>query len=104
MKDAVNLEDLVPGVVVSGAVGPQPLDVVAVQWHGSNFVTLTYKDQVGETGQVVLGRDHEPRLHLNRAGQLSAFDGDAASWRLAAEALRIRYAALFDPIAAAAHV
>jgi hypothetical protein len=35
-----------------------------------------------------------------RRGRSHAFDGDAASWRLAAEALRIKYAALFYPMLA----
>ena len=35
------LEDLVPGASVAGVAGPGVVDVVAVQWHGMNFVTLT---------------------------------------------------------------
>jgi hypothetical protein len=94
------LEDLVPGASVAGVVGPGAVDVVAVQWHGANFVTLTYRDSYGGTAQAVLGRDHEPRLQLGTSGRTRAFDGDAEAWRLAAEALRIRYAALFDPMLA----
>jgi superfamily II DNA or RNA helicase len=78
------------------------VDVVAVKWHGSNFVTVTYKDGHGQTSQAVLGRDQEPRLQLATAAAAHAFDGDAESWRLAAEAQRIRYAALFDPMLAIA--
>ncbi len=94
------LEDLVPGASVAGVLGPGVVDVVAVQWHGANFVTLTYRDTHGGTAQAVLGRDHEPRLQLDTAGRTRAFDGDAEAWRLAAEALRVRYAALFDPMLA----
>jgi superfamily II DNA or RNA helicase len=96
------LEDLVPGASISGAVGAGPVDVVSVKWHGANFLTLTYRDAHSTTGQVVLGRDKEPSLRLAEAGRTRAFDGDAESWRLAAEALRIRYAALFDPMLAVA--
>jgi superfamily II DNA or RNA helicase len=94
------LEQLVPGVRVSGAAGASAVDVVAVRWHGANFVTLTYRDDHGGTGQVVLGRDHETRLRLEQRGRSHAMDGDAESWRLGAEALRIRSAALFDPMLA----
>jgi superfamily II DNA or RNA helicase len=94
------LEDLVPGASVTGAVGAGAVDVVAVQWHGANFITMTYRDDHGHTAQAVLGRDVEPRLRLANTGQTRALDGEAEAWRLAAEALRIRYAALFDPMLA----
>ena len=41
-------------------------------------------------------------LNVVKPGRTRAFDGDAGAWRLAAEALRIRYAALFDPMLAVA--
>jgi len=94
------LEDLVPGASVSGIVGGQAVDIVAAKWQGSNFLIVTYRDVHGMTAQAVLNRDREPGLSLTHAGQTRAFDGDAESWRLAAEALRIRYAALFDPMLA----
>jgi superfamily II DNA or RNA helicase len=97
---SVRLEDLVPGVEVAGVVGALPVSVVQVTWHGQNFITLTYKDQAGKTDQVVLGRDKEPSLRVTSAGTGPAFDGDPESWRIAAEALRIHYAALFDPMLA----
>ena len=94
------LERLVPGVRVAGILQGAAVEVVAVQWRGSNFLTLTYRDQNGATGEVVLGRSDEPRLRLQAAGRSHAFDGDGQEWRLAAEALRIRNAALFDPMLA----
>lgn len=98
--NSVRLEDLVPGVEVAGVVGAYPVAVVQVTWHGQNFITLTYKDQEGKTDQVVLGRDKEPSLRVTSAGTGPAFDGDPESWRIGAEALRIHYAALFDPMLA----
>lgn len=95
-----HLEDLTPGTQVVGVVGSQPVTVVHTQWHGANFITLTYRDQVGLTNEAVLGRDREPGLRVVHRGAGLAFDGDAESWRLAAEALRIHYAALFDPMLA----
>lgn len=90
---AARLEGLVPGVSVAGVVTDVPVDVVATQWHGANFITLTYRDSHGAIAQAVLGRDHQAGLRLTRAGRTRAFHGDADSWRLAAEALRIRYPA-----------
>ncbi|RBY88240.1 helicase [Blastococcus sp. TBT05-19] len=97
---AARLEDLVPGVRVAGAVGNTTVDVVSTKWQGGNFVILTYTDAHGRPGQTVLGRDHEAGMSLVSSGRTRAFDGDADAWRLAAEALRIRYAALFDPMLA----
>ncbi|MFJ5979115.1 helicase-related protein [Pseudarthrobacter oxydans] len=94
------LEQLVPGVSVTGVAGPGPVDIVAIQWIGSNYLTVTYSDQHNRIQQAVLGRDKESNLSLASKGRSRAFDGDADAWRLAAEALRIRYAALFDPMLA----
>lgn len=94
------LEDLVPGVEVLGVVGAHSVTVVQVEWHGQNFITLTFKDQTGKTDQVVIGRDKEPSLKVTSSGTGPAFDGDPESWRIGAEALRIHYAALFDPMLA----
>jgi superfamily II DNA or RNA helicase len=96
------LEQLVPGSRVSGIAGAAPVDVVSVKWFGANFVEVTYKHDHGQTGQAVVGRDHEARIRLEQRSRSHAFDGDPESWRLAAEALRIRYAALFDPMLAVA--
>jgi superfamily II DNA or RNA helicase len=94
------LEDLVPGVSVTGVTGDEPVRVIDLSWHGSNFITLTYQDGHGRTDQTVLGRDRESSLNVVKPGRTRAFDGDPVAWRLAAEALRIRYAALFDPMLA----
>ncbi|MGI5190544.1 helicase-related protein [Promicromonospora sp. CA-289599] len=60
---------------------------------------LTYRESNGVTGDAVLRRSDEPRLSIEpTAGR--AFDADPADWRLAAEALRIRYAASHDPMLA----
>lgn len=104
VEDALRtmLEQLVPGSQASGIAGDIPVDVVSVKWFGANFIEVTYRHDHGGTGQAVLGRDQETRLRLEQRGRAHAFDGDADSWRLAAEALRIRYAALFDPMLAVA--
>ena len=36
------LEDLTPGARVTGVVAGQAVTVVAVQWHGTAALTLTY--------------------------------------------------------------
>ena len=98
----VRLEDLVPGVQVSGIAGNAPVRIVACEWHGTNFVSVTFRNEAGQTDSAVLGRDSEPGIAILGEQQQFSFDGDAEAWRLAAEALRIRYAALFDPMLAVA--
>lgn len=100
VSQGVRLEDLVPGLEVSGLIGSYPVTVVQVEWHGQNFITLTYKEPSGKTEQIVVGRDKEPALTAASSGNGPAFDGDPESWRIGAEALRIHYAALFDPMLA----
>ena len=85
----VRLEELVPGVTVSGVIGGGPVEVVSVRWHGGNALVLTYTTATGDPGHAVLRRDKEPQLTLGIPGQTRAFDRDATEWRLAAEALKL---------------
>lgn len=97
---AARLEDLTPGARVHGVAGPRAVTVVDVCWHGSNAVTVTYREDGGHVAQRLLYRDHEASLTVEQASRAYAFDGDANLFRLAAEALRIRMAARFDPMLA----
>ncbi|MBX6168249.1 MAG: DEAD/DEAH box helicase, partial [Thermobispora bispora] len=96
----VRLEELTPGAVVSGVVPGDDVSVVAVKWYGSNAVNLTYRMSTGRVEDQLLYRDHESRMTLRKASAAYGFDGDGALFKLAAEALRIRMAARFDPMLA----
>ncbi|WP_433243503.1 helicase-related protein [Streptosporangium sp. CA-135522] len=96
----VRLEDLTPGAVVGGVTPSGDVSVVAIKWYGSNAVNLTYKSGDGQVADQLLYRDHESRLSLRKASAAYGFDGDGAFFKLAAEALRIRMAARFDPMLA----
>ena len=96
------LEALVPGATVHGVLGAWPVDVVSVRWFGREGILLHYREPNGNLGSTVLRRQDEARLSIASGGRDHAFDGDGAAWRLAAEALRLRYAALFDPLLAVA--
>jgi SNF2 family DNA or RNA helicase len=98
----VTLESVVPGVRLTGVAGAGPVQVVSTKWFGSSIIQVTYTTPDGRNGQTLLRRDDEPRLRLEHAGRTRPMDGDADEWRLGAEALRIRYAALFDPMLAIA--
>jgi len=96
----VRLEDVTTGALVSGIAGDSTLMVVAVQWIGSNALRLTYRTADGRLDERLLYRDHEPRLALVEAAAAYDFSADATAFKLAAEALRIRMAARFDPMLA----
>jgi superfamily II DNA or RNA helicase len=91
------LEDLKRNASVNGIMPSGQVTVVDVAWHGSNAVTLTYRDAEGRTGQELVYRDREPTLEVVEAGRPWSFDGDGSLFRLASEAHRIRLAYLFDP-------
>lgn len=98
-RQSVALEEITPGTRVRGIINGDVV-VEGVQWHGSNALTVTYKDDTGRTDQRLLYRELEPSLSLVQVSRAYAFDGDPARFRLAAEALRIRMAAQFDPMLA----
>src|SRR2546423_6902911 len=60
--DLVQLEDLTPGARVRGVLPDRPVTVVQVEWHGTDVITLTYRDDHGRTDHELLYRDNENRL------------------------------------------
>jgi hypothetical protein len=96
----VRLEDLAPGTEVTGLLPSEPATVVAVSWHGSTCVTLTYRTQSGDVGERLVFRDDEESLQIRAAARAFGFDGDPDRFRLVSEARRIRLAYLFDPLLA----
>ena len=94
------LEDLVRDVRVRGISGPDEVVIDSVTWHGSNAVTVTFRDDAGRISDAILYRDNEPGLRVTARGPVANFDADAGEFKLAAEALRIRMAGRFDPMLA----
>jgi hypothetical protein len=94
----VRLEDLTPGVRVSGILAGA-VRILAVHSYGNGAVEITYKDADGEVGQQILYRADESKLGLATVSG-PTFDGDGVAFRLAAEALRIRMAGQHDPMLA----
>ena len=96
----IRLEDVTPGALLAGVTGDGAVTVVAVTWIGANALRLTYRTDDGRLDERILYRDHEPRLALAKTSAAYEFQGDAAGFKLAAEALRIRMAGRFDPMLA----
>ncbi len=99
-EDTMKLEDVTPGAQITGISGDAPVTVVATTWIGGNALRLTYRTASQKLDERLLYRDHEHRLEL--AKRCAAYDltADAATFKLAAEALRIRMAGRFDPMLA----
>ena len=93
------LEDLRPNASVRGILSDAVVEVVSVEWHGSDALTLLYRGTKG-VAEEILYRHDEPRLLIVEAGRPWSFDGNGADFRLVAEAHRIKLAHLFDPILA----
>lgn len=97
---AMRLEDLTPDTTVRGILPDGVVNVVSVEWHGSDALTLVYRTSAGKVENEILYRHDEPRLEILKSGRPWSFDGDGALFRLVSEALRIRLAHLFDPVLA----
>ncbi|MGP3948461.1 helicase-related protein [Streptomyces sp. 7N604] len=96
----VRLEELTPGTRIGGLTAAGPVTVVRADWRGSSAMEIVYRDDSGGFGSVFLYREHEASLTLHEPSARSDFTGDATAFRLAAEALRLRMAGLFDPMLA----
>jgi SNF2 family DNA or RNA helicase len=94
------LEDIQPDALLRGILPNVTVTVVSVQWHGSDALTLVYREPNGRVADRLLFRSDEPNLALVEQGRPWAFDGDGTLFRLVAEAHRIRLAHLFDPLLA----
>ena len=95
-----SLEDIKIRTIVDGLGPSGPVEVVAVDFHGSAS-TVVYRDQAsGQVEQQLVYRSDEDRLTIVESGRSWAFDADGELFRLAAEAHRISLAYLFDPLLA----
>ena len=91
-----------PGQRVRGLTA-QPVEIVSTSWSGGDYLLVTYRDMVGVTAESLLDRQDEQGLAMDIAEGERAFGGDPRAWKLAAEALRLRHAALIDPMLAVSH-
>ena len=95
------LDELVVGSTVRGIDSAGPVQVVAVSWHGTQAVTLTYRDADHLVQERMLFRSDEVNLRIEEGTSRSwSFDADGGLFQLVAEARRIRMAHLFDPYVA----
>jgi len=96
----LKIESIAKGQRLVGVDPAGPVEVVACDAAGADAVTLIYRTPVGAIGERMLLRDDEARLAEATHTRPWSFEASGESFQLAAEALRIRFAHLFDPMMA----
>ncbi|HBZ35021.1 MAG TPA: RNA helicase [Rikenellaceae bacterium] len=91
------LEEITVGSGVKGIAGNEAVTVVAVKWHGTNAMTVTFRNSGGNVAEQILYREDEEKINVADDSLPWSFDADANLLRLTSEAYRIHLAHLFDP-------
>ena len=90
------LENITAGSIITG-IANGPVTVVAVQWHGTTVLEVTFKDTKGRLASQLLYRESEETIGVLEKNLPWSFDADANLLRLVSEAYRINLAHIFDP-------
>jgi SNF2 family DNA or RNA helicase len=89
------------GQRVRGLVPGAAVTLIAVDAIDASVFEIFYRDDAGRSGaRTVTDADISGLKVVRDEDEAPPFDGDPDEFRLAAEALRIKYAALYDPMAA----
>src|SRR3954470_5066025 len=88
------------GAVVRGLAGPAPVQIRDVERLTDDSANVTYRTEAGALAERMVFASELTGITPVQAGAAFAFDGDPASFKLAAEARRMRLAHLVDPQAA----
>ncbi len=96
----MKLDEIKPGAVIAGILPQAPVTIIAIERLGAEALTVYYKTADGAVAERMLARADEADLAVAVTGRHWAFDADGADFKLAAEALRIELAHLFDPMMA----
>ncbi|GAB2470385.1 helicase-related protein [Luteococcus sediminum] len=97
----VSLATLRAGQRLRGLVPGQTVTLIAIDPIDAELFEVFYRDDSGRSGARAITDADAARFEI--AGDFDsapAYDADPDEFRLAAEALRIKYAALYDPMAA----
>lgn len=85
---------------MSGLAASGPVEILAVEMHGSGAATVTWAEADGRPDRRVIYGDTLASLRIAEAGRRWAFNADGDDFLLASEARRLRLAYLFDPMLA----
>lgn len=96
----LKLEALTKGAQVAGIDPAGPVTIVSADTVGDDAISVFYKAPDGVPAERMLFRADEDRLEIATTSRPWSFEADGAEFKIAAEALRIRLAHLFDPMMA----
>ena len=99
--ETLTLATLRTGQRLRGLVPGQTVTLIAIDPIDAGLFEVFYRDDSGRSGARAITDADASRFEI--AGDFDsapAYDADPDEFRLAAEALRIKYAALYDPMAA----
>jgi superfamily II DNA or RNA helicase len=96
----VHIEDIAKGQRLVGVDPAGPVEVVAVEPAGASAITLVYRSPAGTIAERMIFQDEADRLAEATQTRPWSFKAKGEAFQLAAEALRIRNAHLFDPMMA----
>ncbi len=91
------LEDIQVGKRFIGMFPGEAVEIVAVQWHGTESISVFATNDRGQPLSRILYRNDEDGIELQKEGLPWTFDADGEFVRLASEAYRIDLAHIFDP-------
>ena len=95
------LEDVKRGLRFDGIAHDRPVEVIEVQWQGTEAISVYYKDERGRPDSRVVFRSDEDKLKfVETAAGSRSYSADGDKFRLVSEAYRIKLAYLFDPMLA----
>ena len=93
--------DITPGTRLSGVVGRENVEVLTVRAVGDSASEVIFRDGTGTIDSRVLSAEDLNHIAIaDTDGQQTNYHADPREFMLAAEALRIKNAALYDPMAA----
>lgn len=100
-QSSLRMNDLRVGQRLRGVVHERVVTLVSIEWLADDLVDVVFRDDTGLIGERTVSASDLRGIHVvSEHESAPAFDGDADDFRLVSEALRIKYAALYDPIAA----
>lgn len=99
-NDVISLGDLERGTKLTGVIPGQVVTVATAIPLGNDAAEVFYTASDGSVGREVFDADSISNVRIVKSDDGPAFDADPDEFRLAAEALRIKSAALYDPMSA----
>ncbi|HEY8537588.1 MAG TPA: DEAD/DEAH box helicase, partial [Steroidobacteraceae bacterium] len=96
----MRIEDIAIGQRLIGVDPAGPVEVVSVTPAGPDAVILVYRPVAGKISERMLFREDEAALAEATVTRPWSFTADGEVFKLGVEALRIRFAHLFDPMMA----